>query len=53
MINGASIPDSKKIFNINISTMTHHFDRVSLSSVSGRDLLITHSLHMNIMRKKP
>ena len=43
---------TQKIFNIKMSTMTHHFDRVSLISVSGRDLLITHSLHMNVMRKK-
>jgi len=32
--------------------MTHHFDKVSLSSVSGRDLLIRHGLHMNVMSKK-
>ena len=32
--------------------MTHHFDRVALCSVSGRDVLIRRSLHMNVMRKK-
>jgi len=78
MINGAYIPDSKKIFNINLlntelnpiyhlltllgahpifhisrisvklSTMTHHFDKVTPSSVSERDLLIRHGLNMYV-----
>ena len=32
--------------------MTHHYDRVSLCSVSGRDLLIRQGLHMTVMSKK-
>jgi len=32
--------------------MTHHSDRVSLRSVSGRDLLIRYDLHMNVIGEK-
>jgi len=32
--------------------MKHHSDRVSLRSVSGRDLLIRYGLHMNVMSEK-
>jgi len=43
----------KRVFNIKLSTMTYQSDNVSLRSVSGRDLSITHGLHMNEMSKMP
>jgi hypothetical protein len=49
MINGAEIPETCKI---KLSKITHHFDRISQSTVSGTDMLIRHGLHMNVKRKE-